>query len=804
MKKHGLYVKDLERMIANPSKCSWTLNKPASARFYTDLCDLLHEKRIPLEEIGMIYRAIDPDLRQKTAGNKDAYSYVSRGFLFNQSSDMEEECTSTDESSQESNSDIEITFDEDVSRYLKHNVKRREKRAQSKIKGLQTSLNYLKHLSKKQEKQLHQTSVAMKEYMELVHERNSQIKHLEKLNKHLDEMNSFLECELTDLRKQTDSLHESNEAQISQLTEQIKELQLHSSFETIQYRSFTANVRELYYSLLSLRVPPAQIKPIVQNVICHLIPSMKLNNVQLPSKSCAAYMRSAEMPTISSLQKAAELAKSEQWCLNSDGTTLQQVKKVAFLINGIVLGVHDVSDGSSQTALDALKAELHKIGKSSSDIGHIVSSTSDGASAQCKFNRLLEKESGKPQGTIVENKCAMHLGVNLRHAQVKAMEDIQAMDSSVAYDSEGSTDEDMENPKKRHSDIDRFVYEVCKAFGHLGCPEYGQGASSFRVFIASKIKQSCDEEKEYYTKAEMVFFERQVGSRYYVTSCNAGRIFYLKRAMIAFLKEQELIKSLNQLESACLKKLQDLLLITKTHMEGLMFDRVYADLMMLVKSKELNKTALDMNVHYEELLDFLQRLIDTPSLILNREQIVFPSEPRLYSNDKSLNHRLSSKYVPIHQMLYQDACETSLSSLIYGASKAMSEKLKSYKKDHLPGGRYYDPDLETQIVLSKLQPHNDKTESVFGTNDWLHRILPNMAQETRSAMIEFSYNSTMEWLKHQGEEQKCTLIALAQKRRHLVIEQSRNDAKQLLEKKMVHRAKLIEKGKEKAKKLQQQ
>lgn len=94
--------------------------------------------------------------------------------------------------------------------------------------------------------------------------------------------------------------------------------------------------------------------------------------------------------------------------------------------------------------------------------------------------------------------------------------------------------------------------------------------------------------------------------------------------------------------------------------------------------------------------------------------------------------------------------------------------------------------------------------SVFGTNDWLHRILPNMAQETRSAMIEFSYNSTMEWLKNQGEEQKCTLITLAQKCRHLVTEQSRNDAKQLLVKKMVHQAKLIEKGREKAKKLQQQ
>ena len=110
--------------------------------------------------------------------------------------------TSTDESLQESNSDIEDTSDKDVSRYLKHNVNKREKRAQSKIKGLQTSLNYFKHLSKKQEKQLHQTSVAMKEYMELVHERNSQLKHLENLIKHLDEMNSFLECELTDLHKQ--------------------------------------------------------------------------------------------------------------------------------------------------------------------------------------------------------------------------------------------------------------------------------------------------------------------------------------------------------------------------------------------------------------------------------------------------------------------------------------------------------------------------------------------------------------------------------------------------------------------------
>ena len=46
----------------------------------------------------------------------------------------------------------------------------------------------------------------------------------------------------------------------------------------------------------------------------------------------------------------------------------------------------------------------------------------------------------------------------------------------------------------------------------------------------------------------------------------------------------------------------------------------------------------------------------------------------------------------------------------------MSEKLKSYNKDHLHGGCYYDPDLETKKILAQLQPHNDKNENVFQVN----------------------------------------------------------------------------------------
>ena len=112
---------------------------------------------------------------------------------------------------------------------------------------------------------------------------------------------------------------------------------------------------------------------------------------------------------------------------HSDGTTLDQTKKAAFLINGLVLGVCDVSDGSAQTTLEALKAELCKLNmdvepedSGTRAIQRIVSSTSDGASTQTKFNRLLQNEIGD-NTDLVENKCSMHLGVNLRHACVKAV-----------------------------------------------------------------------------------------------------------------------------------------------------------------------------------------------------------------------------------------------------------------------------------------------------------------------------------------------------------------------------------------------
>ena len=89
-------------------------------------------------------------------------------------------------------------------------------------------------------------------------------------------------------------------------------------------------------------------------------------------------------------------------------------------MNGMVLGVHDVANGSADAALQAMRSEMEVIRTIAEELGSstsgltfdkVTSSTSDGAATQGKLNKLLQKE--KESGDIVENLCSTHLGTNL-------------------------------------------------------------------------------------------------------------------------------------------------------------------------------------------------------------------------------------------------------------------------------------------------------------------------------------------------------------------------------------------------------
>ena len=63
----------------------------------------------------------------------------------------------------------------------------------------------------------------------------------------------------------------------------------------------------------------------------------------------------------------------------------------------------------------------------------------------------------------------------------------------------------------------------------------------------------------------------------------------------------------NKLERDVMRKLQDPIELSYLKADSLMFYRIYGDLYMLCKSKELGLTAFSMNQHYFELQPFFVR-----------------------------------------------------------------------------------------------------------------------------------------------------------------------------------------------------
>lgn len=146
-------------------------------------------------------------------------------------------------------------------------------------------------------------------------------------------------------------------------------------------------------------------------------------------------MRREELTTVNLAQSASQLTTSDCYHLNCDGTTLQQKKLQGLAINETVISVNELPDGSSESMIADINCELQKL----RDVANALrlpnadkinwtlmrSSTSDSASTQKKFNKLVEERIAEDLAQFgsasdcpdlqkfVENFCYMHLAVNL-------------------------------------------------------------------------------------------------------------------------------------------------------------------------------------------------------------------------------------------------------------------------------------------------------------------------------------------------------------------------------------------------------
>ena len=101
----------------------------------------------------------------------------------------------------------------------------------------------------------------------LVAERNREIVELKKEIRNRDQIIDSLKSEKEELCEHLDGELAKYHAEVASLQDQLSSMSKSTTLPTFSKRKYNADIRELYYSLLAMRIPPAQIKTVVTNVI---------------------------------------------------------------------------------------------------------------------------------------------------------------------------------------------------------------------------------------------------------------------------------------------------------------------------------------------------------------------------------------------------------------------------------------------------------------------------------------------------------------------------------------------------------
>lgn len=599
------------------------------------------------------------------------------------------------------------------------------------------------------------------------------------------------EVKVLKLKDKTEKLKEECiQLEIENLNLIEEEEELYSSADTstdrestfqdiIGHRTYSPEIRMLYYSLLENQVPVSKVTDIIRSVLRCFNPSMNVEELRLPQKTCAAYMRKEELKIISDAHKAHiicnDAREGKGVNLNTDGTTKEQRKLGGVVANNVVVSVNELPDGKAISAIEDISREFEKLRRVATELGIpnaksinwtlIKSSQSDSAATQKCMNKLIEEkrledeqEFGPASGTLetvelIETFCSMHLGVNLRKAFLSGT---------------------MESQNERYHRVDSLVHEFCKLFGNKGCPEYACGVLSFPDFLKLQISATEGTEREYYQTCSKVKLHRQVGSRYFVAAANGCKILYLKKAAIDFLKFTGKDKG-NRLEREVFAKLHDMEELAHLQADALMYYHIYGDLYMLSKSIDLGLSVLSMNQHYLELYTYLSEVESSPDIVLDPDYHVFQSEKRIYGSDAKVNHRLKSQAVYEHLFKTTAVNHCLLTELLAKGAKVMREKLCMYAEDQLPGGRYWQPDQDVQDILCQIKPSNDVCESVLGLNDYLTSAIPNLHQLSRSNLVEVKKNKTLKWLSNLPSDKQTRIVDFAVKQRRLTAKECQEE-----------------------------
>ena len=527
----------IEQVRTGCTDCSWKLHGTPTIGFYQNLHTYLKQQpNLSKVLIGRLYSAIDCNFQEKGSRPDNTYRFV--------------ETIVTSGRQPENPMLYNIPVIKSTNSMLK--------KCSQQIEELNVECAKLRKKVEASRTKLRATNRALCNTTNESHHLLRKYEHSKKKANELKHRNEELEVQCAQLEF-TDEGGSDSDTSSSSSSFQAVDSTLQ---DIIGHRKYSPEIRKLYYSLLAdQNVPASKIASIIRTVLKCFNPSLNVEELRLPQRTCAGYMRQEELKTISDAHKAHILCKDagegKGICLNTDGTTKQQRKIGGIVVNGLVLGVNELADGKAITAIEDISREFERLRQVAEMLGLpnarsinwtlVKSSTSDSASTQKCLNKIIEErrlhdeeQFGPAVCTtevlhLIKTFCSMHLGVNLRKAFLS-----------------GTTEQD-----ERYHRVDSIVHEFCKLFGRTGGPEYACGVLSFPDFLELQLSTVEGEEQTYFRECLKVNLHRQIGSRYFVTTANATKILFLKDAAIAFLKFTGKDKSGNKLELDIFSKLHD-------------------------------------------------------------------------------------------------------------------------------------------------------------------------------------------------------------------------------------------------------
>ena len=623
-----------------------------------------------------------------------------------------------------------------VQLYKPHNVRRRERRKEFKLKELRTLNINLKKRLHKFDKAIHKSAALYSR----IHYSKTKCAKLANNSKciycsELEEKNKQLKEVILDLQEA-----------IALAQDRVASSEL-MKFSTFQNGKYSDAVRACVMELLTNNVPVRRVEPVMASVL----KMVDIDYSRLPKHTTVNEIL-IEARALSQLQLAEQLTTTECTTLHSDGTSKFGHHYMGYQVSTekgtFTLGLQEVQDGSAVTMLDTLKSIVCDIEQttacsenSATEIGkkiiaQIKSTMSDRASSQKSFNCLLEQYRTEVLPSVTSNWtdlssdeqesmttmyhffCGVHLIANMADYSSEALRLF-----------EGSYKDDIENSACSESGPVRLIRLSCKAFERRGDEKSGHPLK-FATYLR----------RHGIHKVPLAHFK---GNRFNILFHNAGGIYFLRHHIHKFLTS--VWGASNQLLKVVLSDIKCPFNISGCKALGLINKFITTPLWRLLESTQ---HILDVPELISDLQSFLHTCTQDVQKVMEFIQGEYTPYPGVPVKKDEIWECLvdpSSDTDPLVLLMLQ-AIFRSLAVLITRFTDDSSD---------LPYDR------KTEEETKSVGVSNIVSERDFAQLDHLIRQKPSATILSLEAHILFVNNKTSAWLRQKTAAEREELLSVA-------------------------------------------